>query len=133
MIARDHRWRPILKLSGKPSKASFSKQVQEEKQIKKQYEGAIKALEEKKQSEENLRLKTNEVHQEAQKEKFFLAAEENKMKLHYESKMKILDIKVSKLDSRSDSRDLKDRNRGGFTSLFEFLKIRWLQDYAAVA
>ena len=113
MITGDHRWRPILKLSGKPSKASFSKQVQEEKQIKKQYEGAIKALEEKKESEENLRLKTNEVHQEAQKEKIFLAAEDNKMKFHYESKMKILDIKVSKIDSRSYSRDLKDRNRGG--------------------
>lgn len=103
MITRDHRWRPILKLSGKPSKVSFSKQVQEDKQVKKQYEGAIKALEEKKKSEEKLRLKTNEVHEEAQNEKIFLAAEENKMTLHYESKMKILDIKVSKLDSRSST------------------------------
>ena len=140
MIKRDHRWRPILKLSSKPSKASFSKQAQEEKQIKKQYEGAIKALEETKESEENLRLKTNEVHQEAQKEKIFLAAEDNKMKLQYESKMKILDIKVSKLVFRlgftpysRPSRDLKDKGRGEFTSLFKFLKILWLQDYAVVA
>ena len=93
-MKRDHRWRPILKLSDKPTQASFSKQVQEDKQVKKHYEGALKELEEKKESNEKLRLKTKEVHQEAQNEKILLAAEENKMNLHYESKMKILDIKV---------------------------------------
>ena len=54
----------------------------------------MKELEERKESNEKLRLKTKEVHQEAKNEKILLAAEENKMKLHYESKMKILDIKV---------------------------------------
>ena len=81
-------------MSDKPSKASFSKQVQEDKQAKKQYEDAMKELEEKKDSIEKLQLKTKEVHQEVKNEKNSLAAEESKMKLHYESKMKILDIKV---------------------------------------
>ena len=81
-------------MSDKPSKASFSKQVQEDKQAKKQYEDAMKELEEKKESIEKIQLKTKEVHQEVQNEKSSLAAEENKMKLHYESKMKILDMKV---------------------------------------
>ena len=85
---------PSDKLSDKPSKASFSKQVQEDKQAKKQYEDAMKELEEKKESIEKIQLKTKEVHQEVQNEKSSLAAEENKMKLHYESKMKILDMKV---------------------------------------
>ena len=85
---------PSDKLSDKPSKASFSKQVQEDKQAKKQYEDAMKELEEKKDSIEKLQLKTKEVHQEVKNEKNSLAAEESKMKLHYESKMKILDIKV---------------------------------------
>ena len=51
-------------------------------------------LEEKKESLEKLRLKTHEVQQEARNEENSLASEENKMKLHYESKIKILDIKV---------------------------------------
>ena len=93
-MKRDHRWRPILKLSDKPTQATFSKQIQEDKQVKKHYEGALKELEEKKETNEKLRLKTKEVHQEAQNEKILLASEENKMNLHYESKMKILDIKV---------------------------------------
>ena len=102
---------------------SFSKQVQEEKQVKKQYEGAIKALEEKKESEEKLRLKTNEVHEEAHNEKIFLAAEENKMKLHYESKMKIFDIKVSSSTHGIWQGSVADRDRRGFTNL-KFLKSR---------
>ena len=78
----------------KPYKVSFSKQVQQEKQTKKQHEDSMQELQEKKESLENLRSKTHEVQQEARNEENSLTSEENKMKLHYESKIKILDIKV---------------------------------------
>ena len=81
-------------LSAKPCKVSFSKQVHQEKQTCKQHEDSMKELEEKKESLEKLRLKTIEVQREARNEENSLASEENKMKLHYESKIKILDIKV---------------------------------------
>jgi len=54
----------------------------------------LKELEKRKESNEKLRLKTKEVHQEAKNEQILLAAQENKMKLHYDTKKKILDIKV---------------------------------------
>ena len=81
-------------MSVKLCKVSFSKQVQQEKQTCKQHEDSMKELEQKKKSLEKLRLKTHEVQQEARNEENSLASEENKMKLHYESKIKILDIKV---------------------------------------
>ena len=81
-------------LSAKPCKVSFSKQVQLEKQTRKQHEDSLKELKEKKESLEKLCLKTQAVHQEVRNDEKSLASEENKMKLHYESKIKILDIKV---------------------------------------
>ena len=75
-------------------KVSFSNQVQQEQHAKKQYENSIRELNEKKESLKQLRLKTQEVHQEVQNEENILEKQEKKMKLHYESKIKILDIKV---------------------------------------
>ena len=73
---------------------SFSKQIQEEKQAKKQYENAFIDLEEKRESNEKLQLKIKDVHQEVQNERNIIAAKESAMKHSYVSKIKILDIKV---------------------------------------